>query len=102
MIVCSLHIVYILQINIKRKRLRRIFEDVVLLHIFKCAPIKSRWLYLQAICIDGPVFDSLDYSTASWLERPFEKSEVYHLVCGMAKDKALGSDAFSMAFFQAY
>lgn len=34
------------------------------------------------------------------LERPFEKAEVLQVVSGMCKDKALGLDGFSLAFFQ--
>lgn len=46
-------------------------------------------------------FSLYSFST-SWLERPLEVNEVYQMVCGMVKDKALGPDGFSMAFLQAY
>jgi hypothetical protein len=37
---------------------------------------------------------------ASRLELPFEEREVYEVVKGMNRDKALGPDGFFMAFFQ--
>lgn len=36
---------------------------------------------------------------ASLLELPFKEREVLELMKGMNKDKVLGSDGFSMAFF---
>lgn len=43
---------------------------------------------------------SLDPFSASWFERPFGEDEVFQLVRGMVKDKALGPDGFSMGSFQ--
>jgi hypothetical protein len=50
--------------------------------------------------LDGLDFDSIDVEEASWLERPFEESEVLDVVKGMNSEKAPGPDGFSMAFFQ--
>jgi hypothetical protein len=37
---------------------------------------------------------------ASWLERPFEKSEVLKMVKGINNEKTPSPDDFTMAFFQ--
>jgi hypothetical protein len=50
--------------------------------------------------LDDLAFDSLDAVEASSLELPFEEREVLEVVKGMNKDKALGPDGFSIAFFQ--
>jgi hypothetical protein len=57
---------------------------------------QSRWRPL----VDGISFDSILESEANWLERAFEE-EVRKVVLVMVKDKAPGSDGFSIAFFQA-
>lgn len=49
--------------------------------------------------LDGLNFDSIDESSASWLEREFDDEEILNVVLGIAKDKALGLDEFAMAFF---
>lgn len=48
---------------------------------------------------DGLVFYSHDSLSASWLERPIDEDEVFRVVSAMIKDKTLGLDGFSMAFF---
>lgn len=40
--------------------------------------------------------------SACWFERPFEEAGIFQVIGGMVKDKALGSDDFSMGFFLAY
>lgn len=49
---------------------------------------------------DNLGFDSFDAGEAARLETPFEEREVLEVVKGMDRDKALGPDGFSMAFFQ--
>jgi hypothetical protein len=46
-------------------------------------------------------FDSIDEEKATWLEKPFEESEVIEVLRGINSDKVLGPDGFTMAFFQA-
>lgn len=49
--------------------------------------------------LDGLFFFYTIYQlSAEWLERAFE--EVLDVVRGIARDKALGPDSYSMAFFQ--
>jgi hypothetical protein len=50
--------------------------------------------------LDDLAFDSLDVAGASSLELHFQEREVLEVVKGMNKDKALGPDGFSIAFFQ--
>jgi hypothetical protein len=50
--------------------------------------------------LDNLDFDMLDAGEADRLEAPFEEREVWEVVKGMDRDKASGSDGFSMAFFQ--
>jgi hypothetical protein len=50
--------------------------------------------------LDNLDFDMLDAGEVDWLETPFEEREVWEVVKGMDRDKALGPDGFSMAFFQ--
>ncbi|XP_042952212.1 uncharacterized protein LOC122289294 [Carya illinoinensis] len=51
--------------------------------------------------VDGLVFDTIEHTSAAWLERPFEEEEVFVVLKGMNKDKAPGPDGFPMAFFHA-
>jgi hypothetical protein len=50
--------------------------------------------------LDDLAFDTLDAVEASSLELPFEEREVLEMVKSMSRDKALGPDGFSLAFFQ--
>jgi len=50
--------------------------------------------------LDNLDFDSLDAVEASSLELPFEEKEVLEVVKCMNRDKALGPDGFTLAFFQ--
>jgi hypothetical protein len=50
--------------------------------------------------LDNLAFDFLEAGEADQLETPFEEREVWEVVKGMDRDKALGPDGFSMAFFQ--
>jgi hypothetical protein len=50
--------------------------------------------------LDNLEFDRLNGEEASSLEDPFEEREVREVVKGMDRDKAWGSDGFSMAFFK--
>jgi hypothetical protein len=50
--------------------------------------------------IDGIEFTSISEEEAAWLDRPFEESEIVHVVQGCNGDKAPGLDGFSLAFFQ--
>jgi hypothetical protein len=51
--------------------------------------------------LDDLLFDSIDEQEATWLERPFEESEALEVVKAINRDKAQGSDGFTVAFFQA-
>jgi hypothetical protein len=51
--------------------------------------------------LDSLALDSIDEEEATWLERPFEESEILEVVRGMINDKASSPDGFTMAFFQA-
>ena len=42
----------------------------------------------------------LSDSEASSLEDPFEEREVWEVIKGMDRDKALGPNEFTLAFFQ--
>jgi hypothetical protein len=50
--------------------------------------------------LDNLEFDMLNGEEASSLENPFEEREVREVIIGMYRDKAPGSDGFSMALFQ--
>jgi hypothetical protein len=50
--------------------------------------------------VDILEFDVLNAEEVSSLEDPFEEREVREVIKGMDRDKALGSDGFSLAFFQ--
>lgn len=52
--------------------------------------------------LDGLGFESIEPHDGSWLERPFEEVEAHDVVRRIVKDKAPGSDDFSMGFFQTY
>ena len=49
--------------------------------------------------VEGLEFDQIDGSERGWLERRFEKEEILLTVNELARDKAPGSNGFSMAFF---
>ena len=49
--------------------------------------------------MEGLEFDQIDGSERGWLERRFEKEEILLALNELARDKALGPDGFSMAFF---
>uniref|UniRef100_A0A2N9GEX2 Reverse transcriptase domain-containing protein n=1 Tax=Fagus sylvatica TaxID=28930 RepID=A0A2N9GEX2_FAGSY len=51
--------------------------------------------------LDGIQFTSISEEEAAWLDRPFEESEIVHVVQGCNGDKASGPDGFSLAFFPA-
>ena len=51
--------------------------------------------------VDGLSFDSALEFEAAWLEKDFGEGEVQKVVTTMVRDKALGPNNFSMAFFQA-
>ena len=46
-------------------------------------------------------FPMISGDNADWLERPFEKAEIYDVIQIFKGDKSLGPDGFPMAFFQA-
>jgi hypothetical protein len=50
--------------------------------------------------LDNLEFDMLNEEDASSLENPFEEKKVREVIKGIDRDKALGPDGFSMAFFQ--
>jgi hypothetical protein len=50
--------------------------------------------------VDDISLDSISEVEAGWLERDFEEEEVRRVVFKMNGDKVLGSDGFSMAYFQ--
>ena len=50
--------------------------------------------------MDNLEFDVLNAEEVSSLEDPFEEKEVREVIKGMDRDKALGLDGFSWAFFQ--
>ena len=49
--------------------------------------------------MDGLSFLSIDTEESNWLERDFEKQEVWEVVRDLNDDKTLGLDGFTMAFF---
>jgi hypothetical protein len=50
--------------------------------------------------MDNLEFDVLSVDEAAGLEEPFEEREVKEVIKGMDRDKALGPDGFSLAFYQ--
>jgi hypothetical protein len=50
--------------------------------------------------VDNLEFEVLSVDEASSLEAPFEEREVREVIHGLDRDKALGPDGFSLAFFQ--
>uniref|UniRef100_A0A2N9HT72 Reverse transcriptase zinc-binding domain-containing protein n=1 Tax=Fagus sylvatica TaxID=28930 RepID=A0A2N9HT72_FAGSY len=50
--------------------------------------------------LDGIQFTSISEEEAAWLDRPFEESEIVHVVQGCNGDQAPSPDGFSLAFFQ--
>lgn len=52
--------------------------------------------------LDGLFIDSIDPSSAVWLETIFKEEVLDVFVRGLARDKAPGPDGFSRAFFQAF
>jgi hypothetical protein len=49
--------------------------------------------------VDNLEFEVLSVDEAAGLEEPFEEREVRNVIKGMYRDKALGLDGFSLAFF---
>ena len=45
-------------------------------------------------------FSRIFEDNAGWLERPFEKAEIFGVVMDFDGDKAPGPDRFPMVFFQ--
>ena len=63
-----------------------------------------RQLYLENE-VHRPLFDEVVFSRiyeedATWLDRPFDEEEVLGVVHDFNGDKALGSNGFTMTFFQ--
>lgn len=56
----------------------------------------------QFVCpsLDGMIFDRISGVNKSMLERQFSEDEVWKVVSSMKGDKSLGSDGFSISFFQ--
>ena len=52
--------------------------------------------------VDGLEFDSISGEDVEWMERPFDEEEVSSVVRNLNRDKAVGPDGFSLAFFQSY
>jgi hypothetical protein len=50
--------------------------------------------------VDNLKFEVLNVDEAASLEEPFEEREVREVIKGMDRDKAPGSDGFSLAFYQ--
>jgi hypothetical protein len=50
--------------------------------------------------VDNLEFEVLNVDEAARLEEPFEEREVREVIKGIARDKALGLDGFSLAFYQ--
>ena len=44
-------------------------------------------------------FDQIEGIERDWLERRFEKEEILQIVKELERDKALGPDGFTMAFY---
>jgi hypothetical protein len=49
--------------------------------------------------LDGLAFDEISMDEVSWLKSLFEESEVLGVVKSMNKEKVLGPDGFTLAFF---
>ena len=49
---------------------------------------------------DVLVFPMISGDNADWLERPFEKAEIFDVVQSFHGDKSPDPDEFPMAFFQ--
>ncbi|XP_042952272.1 uncharacterized protein LOC122289359 [Carya illinoinensis] len=76
-------------------------RDVIKEHIVQFHEKLLTEQYTWRPKVDELEFDSIDHSSATWLERPFDENEVLGVLKGMNKDKAPGFDGFSMAFFYA-
>ena len=50
--------------------------------------------------IDGLIFERLEVGDVERLEKPFSKEGVFEALADCCREKALGSDGFSMAFWQ--
>ena len=50
--------------------------------------------------MDNLEFEVLSVDEVAGLEEPFEEREVREVIKGMDRDKALGPDGFSLAFYQ--
>jgi hypothetical protein len=51
--------------------------------------------------LDNLPFDSISSEEGIWLERPFEKEEIFNVVSNMNGDKSPGPDGFPMSFYHA-
>ena len=49
-------------------------------------------------CLDGLAFKILDNHEAERLELPFSEEEVFVALSDLGKDKALGTDGYTMVF----
>ena len=52
--------------------------------------------------MDGLHFSVLSSANTEQLDKPFEESEIFNVVKIFKRDKALGPDGFSLAFYQFY
>ena len=51
--------------------------------------------------LDSLPFALIPFEKATWLERPFEKEEIFNVVSNMNGDKSPGPDGFPMSFYHA-
>ena len=72
--------------------------------IASCISHFYRQLYAKTVAhrplLDDVKFSCISEEDALWLDRPFDKEEVFGVISDFMGDKALGPDGFSMAFFQ--
>ena len=71
--------------------------------IAECISFFYRQLYSEDV-VNRPVLDDVEFSRifeedAIWLDRPFDKDEVYGVIHGFNGDKTPGPDEFSMVCF---
>ena len=72
--------------------------------IVGCISHFYRQLYAEIMAY-RPLLDDVEFSCISkkdalWLDRPFDKEEVFGVISDFKGDKAPGLDGFAMAFFQ--
>ena len=48
------------------------------------------------------VFPRISCDNADWIDRPFEKANIFDIIQNFNGNKSLGPDGYPMAFFQAY